>query len=482
MLFHLVLRNITRNKKNSAIVALLVAVITFLFFTGNNLIGMTSLGIRHSFIESLTGDVVLQRKSDVTMSLFGANVPIIDVFYSIPVIPVYDIVLEIIRSEDRVAGITNQVSGQAILDMLGVRDPALLCGVDTETYFSLFPGIVLEEGRFLRNGEFGAMITAERARRIYRESGQYPEIGTPMLFTSGGGTGFKIREVPLVGIFSYRSPNQLMNEIVIIDPQTVRILNSIQVAASQNIELRDDDEAFLTVGIDNIFDMDSVWAGESTEEEFSAEFLRTWLSETGIDEDAGLAGGDWNFIILRLKEGVSASAFINYINEKLEPYNVVAVDWRTAAGAPAILLLLIQILFNLGMFLVCVAGVIAAINILLISVFRRTREIGTLRAIGASDFCIRSLILQENLVIAVVAAFIGIIGGFCFFHWINTMELIIQNELLISLFGGSALTLEVLPGVAGLSFILAVVLGLVTSILPMEVTVRVEPMTAIRKE
>jgi ABC-type lipoprotein release transport system permease subunit len=477
----LVLRNIARNKKNSVIVILLIAVITFLFFTGNSVIGRANRGIRAAFIQSLTGDVVLQAKGDVTMNLFGANTPIIDSYFTIPTLPAYDIVMGIAAAEKGVRGITSQVSGKAFLDMLGVREPVLLCGVEAAEYFSLFPGIRLEEGRFLRSGEYGAMITADRAHRIERQSGQYPQTGEPMLLTSGGSAGFKIREVPLVGIFSYENPGQFMNEIIIIDPQTVRALNSIQVAGSSDIELSDNELRLLTADPDDIFNEFFSTPEITHENEFSAEFLRNFIAETRTEEDVGVTGGDWNFIIIRLEDGQSASSFISSLNKKIESYGVTAVDWRTAAGTSAILLLLIQALFNAGMFLVCVAGVITAINILLISVFRRTREIGTLRAIGASDAYIRSLILQENFALAAAAGFAGIFGGFIFLSWINSLSLQIPNELLASLLGGTTLTLEFIPNIAGASFILAVALGLAASVYPMETTVRIEPMAALRQ-
>jgi len=481
MIFFLVLRNIARNKKNSGIVALLIAVITFLFFIGNSVIGRSNLGIRQAFIHSLTGDVVLQAKADVTMNLFGANTPIIDSFFTIPPLPAYAAVMEIAAAEEGIAGITSQVSGKAYLDLLGVREPVLLCGIDAQSYFSLFPSILLEEGRFLYSGEYGAMITKERARRIETQSGQYPEIGFPLLLTSGGAMGFKIREVPLVGIFSYQNPGQFMNEIVLIDPQTVRVLNSIQVAGSSDVELGEDALVLLNANPDNIFDDIFTLQDDNYIEGFSAESLQNYLSETKTDDDADLSGGDWNFIILRLEENKSSSAFIASLYKRIESYGVTAVDWRTAAGTSAILLLLIQALFNMGIFLVCVAGVITAINILLISVFRRTREIGTLRAIGASDSFIRSLILQENIVIAIIAGFAGVFGGFLFLRWVNTLALQIPNELLTSLLGGPVLTLEFLPNIASASFVLAVVLGFFASIYPMETTVRIEPMAALRQ-
>lgn len=481
MVFFLALRNILRDKKNSAVIALLIAVITFLFFIGNSVIGRAERSIRKAYVDNLTGDVVLQKAGDITMNLFGANIPIIDAYFTVPVLPAHDAVMELVAAEQGIAGITSQVSGRAFLDLSGVREPVLLCGVDAGTYFSLFPGITLEAGTFLHAGEYGAMITSQRAERIAKQSGERPAIGAPMLFTAGGLMGFKIREVPLVGIFNYQNPGQFMNEIVIIDPQTVRVLNSIQVAGAANVEVGEEALSLLASEPDDVFGDVFPAADAAGEAGFSADMLQLFLRDSGTDEPEQETGGDWNFIILRLKEGVSPAAFISSLNKKTESYGVSAVDWRIAAGTSAITLLLIQALFNGGVFLVSAAGIIAVINILLIAVFRRTREIGTLRAIGASDSYIRFLILGENLCIALVAGFAGVLGGLCFFKVINRMGLVISNELIASLMGGSVLRIESLPHIAVCSLVVAVILGIAASVYPVEIAVRIEPMTAVRK-
>jgi len=480
MIFFLVIRNIVRNKKSNAIIALLIAVITFLFLTGNNIIGKSDLGLHRTFVQSLTGDVVLEAKADITMNLFGANTPVIDTFFSIPPLPAYDAVMGIVREEKGVAGITSQVSGKAYMDLLGVREPVLLCGVDADNYFPLFPGITLEEGRLPASGEYGAMITMEHAKRIESLSGQYPRPGTNLLLTSGGEVGFKIREVPLVGIFSYKNPGQFMNEIIITDPQTVRVINSIQVATSQDVKLGEDALALLNTNIDDIFNDVFTFDESAVQDGFSAGKLEIFLTENKTEETAALIGGDWNFIIIKLENSKNTKAFIKSINKKIEPYGVTAVDWRIAAGISAILLLIIQALFNMGIFLVCVAGIITIINIILIGVLRRTREIGTLRAIGASDLYIASLVLMENLALTFFAGAVGILGGALFVKWINSLSLLIPNELISSLLGGNILSLGFIPFIAVLSFVLAVTLGIAVSVYPVYVTVRVEPMEAVR--
>ena len=481
MVFFLALRNVIKNKKNSLIVVMLIAIIIFLFFIGNNIIGKVDRIVRNSFIESLTGDVVLEKTTDITMNLFGANIPVIDSYFTIPVLPAYDAVMKLVSNEEGIDGITSQVSGKAYLDLLNVREPVLLCGIDVGTYFPLFPGIILEEGRFLAENEYGAMITSDRAQRIEKKSGKRPAIGMPLLLTSGGVMGFKIREVPLVGIYSYKNPGEFMNEIVIIDPQTVRVLNSIQVASASNEDAEANYNSILGIDLNDIFGESFTGNNEISGTEFSVDLLHTFLDEAQMKEGEKEIGGDWNFIILRLKKGVSPAAFIMSLNKKLNAYGITAINWRISSGNSAILPLLIQVLFNAGVFLVGVASVIAVINILLLSVFRRVREIGTLRAIGATDAYIRNLIYSENLLIAIVAGFLGVLGGFLFSQWVNSLNFHISNKLLVSIMGGQVLRLEFLPHVTVISLFIAILLGFVASVYPVETAVRVAPEAAVRR-
>jgi len=486
MTFNLAVQNLSKNKKNSAVIAVLIAVIIFIFFIGNIMLEKSNISLYKSFNESLTGDVVIQKKGDVTMNLFGANTPVIDNYFEIPVLPSYNTILDIVRAEKGVFAFTSQVSGRAFADINNVREAALLCGIDVSSYFSMFPGIFLQEGRFLNNGESGAMITEERAKRIMEKSGAYPQIGDTIVFTSGGSLGFKIRAVPVVGIFNYRNPGLFMNEIIIIDAQTVRVLNSIQVASSSDIKLSDDAEKLLSSDIDDIFNFEyneknSLYAAVNNEEGFSADLLQSHLTQSRLNTESEVIGGDWNFIIINLDKNINVKSFIKSINKKLALYETMAADWRSSAGTSTILLLLIQILFNAGMLLVCVAGIITVINIILISVFRRTREIGTLRAIGASDLYIKSMIFFENILLSAFAGIAGIFAGFLFIKWINSLGFIIPNELISSLLGGDSLNLIFIPHIAFASFILSVLLGVVCSIYPIQVTLKIEPIEAVRR-
>jgi ABC-type lipoprotein release transport system permease subunit len=478
----LIAKNIARSKKNSLLIILLIASITFLFFIGNSIINRSDRGLKEAYIDSFTGEVVIQKAANVTMNLFGANTPIIENYFTIPELPACEAVMEIVRAEAGAGRVTSQVSTRACMDVPGNREAVLLLGADPATYFDAFPGIVPVEGALLRPGEYGALITVERAERIAALTGKKPEIGMPLLFTAAGGSGFKIREAPLKGIYRYRNPGPFMNEIVITDPQTARILASIQVASGEtDAGAAADAGGFLDTDLDDLFGAPGYGADTAQDEALTPDFLAGFLDSFPDDASEPLSGGAWHFIILRLQPGFSAGEVVASLNEKLIPLGAVAVGWRIAAGFSAILLLFIQTLFNAGILLVSIAGVIAAVNILLISVFKRTRELGTLRAIGAGDGYIRSLVLGENLALAGVAGALSVLAGAGLIAAVNKAGVVISNGLIASLLGGPVLSLSFIPSIAVLSCALALALGFAASLYPVEAAVRIDPIIAVRQ-
>jgi ABC-type lipoprotein release transport system permease subunit len=486
MIWLLALRNIIRDKKNSAIIIILTGVITFLFFFGNTIIGQSERRLKKSFVENFTGDIVLEKQSSVSMGLFGANVPAIDDYFPIEPLPSYEIILDAVKEVPGIAAITSQISTAADMkimsDLFFYHKAVFLCGVDTATYFTLFPGIIVEEGRLLQPGEQGVMITRERALDIERRGGGRAEIGNTVMLTSAGNIGFKIREVPLVGIFSYNSPNSILNEIVLTDAQTARILAAIQVASGDS-EISGDDIALIDADIEDLFG-DGSWFSDDDENGDGYDLLDALREKLSVEDQKvqkNETGGDWNFILLKLKPKTNIHKMINTINKKIKQNGAVAVDWRTAAGMTAILVLLLQALYNAGIIIVCIAGIIAIVNILLIAVFRRTREIGTLRAIGASDNYIRLLLIFENCSLGFTGGILGVALGIAAFNAVNMLKLHINNELLAGLLGGSILRIDFFPQMALLSILFSIILSFVSLLFPIEYAVKIEPVIAVRE-
>lgn len=140
-----------------------------------------------------------------------------------------------------------------------------------------------------------------------------------------------------------------------------------------------------------------------------------------------------------------------------------------------------QVMYNGGFILVVVAGIIAIVNILIISIFERTGEIGTLRAIGATKNYIRGMIYLETLVLSIIAGFLAIITGKIVINIINNASLMINNNLIASLLGERTLNVSFIPLVAVISLVTSVLLGFLSSIFPVRMALGIEPVTAAIK-
>ncbi len=117
-------------------------------------------------------------------------------------------------------------------------------------------------------------------------------------------------------------------------------------------------------------------------------------------------------------------------------------------------------------------GGIGIMNIMLVSVTERTREIGLRKAVGATNFKIMTQFLLEAITITALGGIIGIIGGIIIAYIISV--------------GANLLGYDWEFKVSFLSIILSVgvsaAVGLVFGIFPARKASRLEPVEALRYE
>jgi len=486
LILQLAMRNLVRNLRNSIIILILIMVIITLFFIGNSVILGSERKLRESYTGSFTGDIVIKALSETSISLFGSNTPAIGEFISIPVLEHYNEIILILEQDERIELLSSQVSGIAVLDIYGRRYNVPLFGIDADSYFPLFNEIEIEEGSMLVPGQRGAMISKNRALQIEKETGRKPVPGTPLLFSTLGQSGFKIRELILSGIYTYKNSTPVMDEIILTDPQTLRALNSIMLASDSDFDPSEETTDLLGDNIDFLFEKETSFDQNVEQGNISLlDELTKQFSTEEIDSsdkiDSHWKGGSWNFILLKLKKGVSAKGLIKDLNIQFSSYSAEAGDWRQAAGKSALLVMLLLNAFNGGVFLVGIVGIIAVTNILLISVFRRTREIGTMRAIGASSSYIISLILIENTLLSFTSGLLGTVSGTIIINALNKTYLPVSNQLLRNMLGQGYLHIHITADLILLSLALSVFLGIISSIYPVYLSLKIEPSAALRK-
>jgi putative ABC transport system permease protein len=131
-------------------------------------------------------------------------------------------------------------------------------------------------------------------------------------------------------------------------------------------------------------------------------------------------------------------------------------------------------LLNVQVALSIIIGFFGIVNTLLISVMRRTRELGLLRAVGMTRGQVSAMILIEAIFMAAVGAVLGILLGLAGARW----PLAIHVEQV----GGYWLPLHFPWSTIGIALGTSLVIGAVASVLPARRAARINVLEAITYE
>jgi len=190
--------------------------------------------------------------------------------------------------------------------------------------------------------------------------------------------------------------------------------------------------------------------------------------------------GDVNVfrIIVRSENGVEKELVSNKISENLKLIHDVDKPDFEITSMDQLLEASNQVTGALTLFLGSIAGIsllVGAIgvgNIMLVSVTERTREIGTLRSIGATKFDIRLQFVTEALTICLLGGILGIILGI----------IICLNLSDISFGDAENLSAVVTPTSVIVAFVVSFFVGLISGAYPAYRASELDPIEALRSE
>lgn len=124
--------------------------------------------------------------------------------------------------------------------------------------------------------------------------------------------------------------------------------------------------------------------------------------------------------------------------------------------------------------------VILTMNSLVLSVFERTAEIGTMRAIGARRGFIRGLFIIETITLTLISGIAGILLGLGAVAFLDRAAIQFNNQILALVFGGSSLHPAVSSTNIALSGAASLILGTVAWLYPVRLALRIPPVRAIQ--
>ena len=156
--------------------------------------------------------------------------------------------------------------------------------------------------------------------------------------------------------------------------------------------------------------------------------------------------------------------------------------WDTIEDSAQMMQFNVALEFLLGLIGAMTLGVggVGVMNIMLVSVTERTREIGLLKALGARPRDILTQFLLESLTLTFIAGAVGMVLAVALGYLIPPMPLYSEQYKTANHEGDIFLTAS--PGVMLISFGILAAVGIVSGLLPAMRAARMDPVEALRHE
>jgi putative ABC transport system permease protein len=155
----------------------------------------------------------------------------------------------------------------------------------------------------------------------------------------------------------------------------------------------------------------------------------------------------------------------------------------TVISSTAVLSLLSTVFSTIQLFLGGIAAIsllvagIGIMNIMIVSLIERTREIGILKALGMKSHTVLTIFLGESVIIGLIGAVVGIVSGWA-------LSEVVARVLASGLFGGGGFQITPLltPEVIGGAFAFGIGVSVIFALYPAGRASKLKPVDALRYE
>jgi ABC-type lipoprotein release transport system permease subunit len=158
------------------------------------------------------------------------------------------------------------------------------------------------------------------------------------------------------------------------------------------------------------------------------------------------------------------------------------MDWREASGNVGRFIGVIYIVLLVAILGVYGVALFIINNSMVMATMERTREIGTMRAIGAQRRTILGMFLTESLTLGIFFGALGTALGVAIVGYLGSVGIPATHDMLVFLFGGPRLypTLEAIHIVVAVGLVLLVTT--ISSLYPAYLATCVPPVEAMSEE
>lgn len=181
---------------------------------------------------------------------------------------------------------------------------------------------------------------------------------------------------------------------------------------------------------------------------------------------------------IRANLGVETSVVVEQVKKTIKRYHRYGEDFEFETAEEQMeelntIILVMKLVFGGIAGISLLVGGIGIMNIMLVSVTERTREVGIRKAVGARRSDILMQFLLEAMVLSVVGGALGLCGG-----WVLGQGL----ALLISNLSGDSFTAVVNMQVAAGAIVFSAMIGIFFGVYPARRASRLDPVEALRYE
>lgn len=183
---------------------------------------------------------------------------------------------------------------------------------------------------------------------------------------------------------------------------------------------------------------------------------------------------------------VKPGADLNIVAQELqasadrEKLGLKIVDWRAASGFIGDFLWVIYSVLATALLIIFIVAVIVMNNSMVMATLERTKEIGTMRAIGAQKGMILRMFLAEAAVMSAVFGGLGALIAVAVVGWMHNVGLPAANDVLVFLFAGPRLYPELQWLHVLVSAVLVGIVALISTLYPAWLAMRVTPLEAMQ--